>query len=451
MDCKLKTVTPLFIGSGNKLVPFEYTIDAFNYSRLNLNRIFDLIYNIDPLLIDKFNTWVDKTSKELDNERSYEKQSEIRRRFKIKNFMIENKIPRESIDRIFKDKESTHYCFTSSGIIGKHKELNEIQKKHDNTPFIPGSSIKGSIRTALAYNALLNFSRDDLLSLTNGIPGSDIKGLLKELNDEKTKEKYFGQDIENIIFYLGRKINDKIIFKDEKFDLLKALKITDTYEQEAEFDLFNITIFKKSIDRDRKQPSTQSSTLMEVIREDGIFKFNIEIDIEYLRKLQNLNDITRFEEKIKKTFGITLNELNSGNVQDKIIKYLKESLSKFAKKNIERELKWLDSNPNKVDIIQKEYSKLSKMQSEDKILTRIGFGSGFFQTTVGLAMLDNDSLKKQLSNVFNKFKIGIPPNLKRDYHNNQHIIDFDKFPTSRRLLESNFKPIFPLGWVELEF
>ncbi|OYT33598.1 MAG: type III-A CRISPR-associated RAMP protein Csm5, partial [Candidatus Aenigmarchaeota archaeon ex4484_52] len=92
--------------------------------------------------------------------------------------------------------------------IFKHKNEIREQIKTKNIPYIPGTSIKGAIRTALLwYYAKNNFN--------------DLKNILETELNNKTNKKFIGNKFVDTCFNLNYSK------KDAKYDLLKFLEVSD--------------------------------------------------------------------------------------------------------------------------------------------------------------------------------------------------------------------------------
>jgi CRISPR-associated protein Csm5 len=474
MKCKLKTITPLFIGSGNDIEPYEYLLENNKYSRLNLDIVFKLMADYDISLVDKFGNWVNENSEKLLRERDNQLQSQIRQKFKIINFLKLNKLPDNEIKKVLNNTKSSLYSFDISYQVGKFKQLKEILKTTDYKPYIPGSSIKGAIRTALAFHYLINMVDSEINNLINGINKTDIKGIKKILNDRSSNLKYLGnqlgKEIEKVIFFLGRepdKLKEKIferVYNDEKFDIMKIVTISDSYYSKAEFDLVNLNIFKKN-KNPRKTYSSfdiQPIGLAEVISENSEFYFDLSLNLNYLIAIRNNfrekkddQSLYELERKTNYLFGLDINYLNNNSIKEgeqRFFNHIKAILKEFSNEILNKEKFWYNQfDIGKINFLFKSYQNIHKNSNDENILLRLGSGMGFFSCTVGLAFLNNPELKKQLENIFKRYAIGVSPSIKRAMIGRDRKIDFNKFPISRILLEENYKPISSLGWLSLKY
>lgn len=468
MEIQIKTITPVHIGSGVELQPYEYSFDNLEYTRYNMAKIFEKIYEVDPSLIDKIDKWIAEFEVKQDKTDSGTK-SNSRLNFTFENFLKLNQVDAKTVRRIMSAKDCIKYSFALPYSVSKRKILKEMIKTHDNKALIPGSSIKGAIRSALAFYTLKSFANELVRSLLNGEPGSDIKGLKKVLssinNDGKSNieniKKSIGNEIEKIIFYAGfRSKENRIIFSDEKFDLMKAVKVSDTYSPGAEITVLDIGSYTKAKERGAAPRSyaVQPLSIFEIIEANSKFKFKIDVDIDYLFNLYSKkSEIIGIKEKIQRLFGFDISAVNKINIEEYktiALNFIISSIKDFSKEIIEKDLKWLSKfNPSNVAIIKKSMDEVKKNLDENRIVLRLGYSSGFHSTTVALAMVKNPELKKFFEEMINKFNIGVPPKMLRDRVQLTSPINPDALPTSRRMAELNdrdMKTITPLGWIMLE-
>ena len=119
-------------------------------------------------------------------------------------------------------------------------------KTSNNIPYVPGSSIKGVVRTALLYNFLSNTNKKVIAEIIK----SNIQDFMKEKQlynirkeefeknnrgkqffERFSTDKYFktfGDKIEQLAFYCKAiDENDKTKNDDDRFDILKLLSISD--------------------------------------------------------------------------------------------------------------------------------------------------------------------------------------------------------------------------------
>lgn len=469
MEFKIKTISPVHIGSGVDLQPYEYTLDN-GYHRYNMPKLFRKIGESYPNLIEKMDAWIAEYETKQRGEDSKDK-SVARLNLTFKNFLKNNGVAQSDVDRIMKSKDVIMYSFDLPFSVSKRKKLKEMIKNQKGKAYIPGTSLKGAIRTALASKALNQLTNGEVKSLLKGIPGSNIEGLNRILSDFKKDDdgkdnseklkKIIGDEVEKILFYLGFHAETIIIFGDEKFDLMKALLITDTYNSEANMTVAEINPVTNNKSRNISETSIdpQPISLFEILESGSQFNCRIEVDIGYLYNLYNMRkDLVGAKEKIERLFGFDISLLKKKDFKEyeqKAIEHIKAAVYEFSKEISQKDLLWLKRFREKeVLSINPEMKKINDFINQNRFLLRIGYASGFHSTTVALSMAKNIELKTFFETMVKKFKIGVPPKLKRSMNESSNFVRLENLPTSRRLvtmISAGSISYSPLGWIELIF
>ncbi|SHI73513.1 CRISPR-associated protein Csm5 [Cruoricaptor ignavus] len=164
-NIKLTTLSPVCIGSGEKLSPYaDFIIDQANEGIHYINKAaVEKILGEYPELMDDYVSGITSGNQN----------------FSLKSF-LEEELNLDEEEYILK----SYQC---SGT--EIKELNTIVKNAGQKPYIPGSTIKGAIKTALLYdwtksNEGMRWANDYLNSLENDFVR---KNLEKKLDSELAK------------------------------------------------------------------------------------------------------------------------------------------------------------------------------------------------------------------------------------------------------------------------
>ena len=432
MKLKLQTISPMHIGTGNSLEPFEYIIDGETYYRLNQNKAFGLALERHPNFPDEFESWIERTNRKLFKSNNNLEQSEIREKFNFKYFCESVLQDYDLADAII-EKGYAYKCSVPYGIQGK-KQVNELIKSHDNTPLIPGTSIKGAIRTILAWRAFANLSNEKK------------KEILLKVQNSREFQRGKGRDldtpIEEELFLCGNKKRTKdglkLDFSDIKYDLLKFVHITDAHPQK-----YDLALYPSNLYLTDKAPQTQTPAL-ETIEFNSIFNFEIKVNEPEIRRIyeaslsSNTNMWINFDKKFKGLFEFYPNKVESGKLEEKIVESIKYAVSDFYKAQIKREAKWI-ANFRKDILVQKRMRSNADIESikefyeayeEIPRMFKIGWASGFNNTTIFDTLEKNELTRPFIEKIFEKFKIGIPQNKKKDPTIKP--ADVTKFPKSKR-------------------
>ncbi|MEI0701687.1 type III-A CRISPR-associated RAMP protein Csm5 [Brachyspira intermedia] len=253
----VKTLTPVFVGSGEELNKTMYVYDNKTNKVLIIHK--EKLYNFL------------KVKDENEDKKIFEKFSEdcIKDNFSISNFLNEigcSYIISDFINRSKNDNSIFKYFleYRDNDIIDNNKEsLNFINTfiKSSNVPYIPGSSIKGAIRTAIIADSIIK-NKDKLKKY---IEDKDIKGLsnlenkvIEEfiLKDKKyiNKNKLFNSihvsDSEPIPIYYDEKKEQSNFFIGNRYDY--SLKTNDILPMSIQLEFLKpntIFTFYLSIDK----------------------------------------------------------------------------------------------------------------------------------------------------------------------------------------------------------
>ena len=341
-------------------------------------------------------------------------------------------------------------------------------------PYLPGSSLKGAIRTALMFDVLENKKSkpqiESLLQTALGKAETDIqresatKGDRAADRKREQLKKGFGEALEHTVFYCGN-INQKGFVKqdDEKFDLMKLIIIADTHttKQARTIESIDGYLISKTKDRDNKlikQAEIQRQTpCIEAITEGVVFEnVSIEFNIDFLLTLKKIfNDNPTFkknnwlgiEDKVKQLFDIDFNALTTDNLAEQkahALEHLRGCVQRFSQRQLDFDKKWLD-NFTAFDTQHTYSAKLKQgfatvLNPNGRTFINVGYAAGFGSTTVLFYLLDKH--RPELSRIMSLFGLGNKPNNKGIYTPAP-----DSFPKSKRLVSRN-NTIQPVGWLE---
>ena len=350
MKCTLQVITPVHIGNGLKYGPQEfYTGKAKKdgekiFGRVDVSRFYS---NLDDDLRDKFIHNLSTPDFRLDSIKEFKRTA--RKSVRYKGFLK-----------------------TDSSEV---KEVSEHIKTLDEL-YIPGSSIKGSIRTALLYEHL---SGDELNKISQAVSRKrqrDLKNII---------DSFFASD--------GRDAAKKSI--------MRFLEVTDTTTC--------------------KIPELYSLRVLTVSGNSYSYK-SFPIYMEFMPK-------RKLEFEMNFTYNGMYDRIGLGNKRRLVNpETIKESLYTFSRDYIEHERKF--ASRYGVRFLKKIYGKLEEKNSPDAPLMRIGHGSGFLATTIGLRFKEDDPMTYES---IRKFKRG------RSYRY--------EFPKTRKLIGGRIPP----GWVKVIF
>ncbi len=271
-------------------------------------------------------------------------------------------------------------------------ESREAIKDVFGRPMIPGSSIKGAIRTALLW---------DLIGDDNKEAQNDLKGQLQQ----KSNRSWVGQPIER-----------RVLGKDPNHDLMRVVQVSDTAPipiEALEMGLaWTVTLNQDGELIQKREGNREYKIFVEQIRANQMFDFSIKIDKSLFRPREK-------------------HELGFSAQQEKVIcEELAEACNCVAEGLADAEAEFfydydLDEIVNFYDALVQQIENLP----DGAFVLPIGWGTGYRAKTVTeLLTKDDDDLRKDL----------------RGGRRHQSI-----FPKTRRVLYDRQRPKTPLGWVQI--
>ena len=359
---KATVMSPIHIGNGNKISSLEYFVDS-KFVRINMNSLFS---------DEKFDREGFVKDVEMGLTRLEERYRSVAEKHKLYELDIST---------------SAKTCLHQTG-----GEVAEFTKTRGGF-FIPGSSIKGAVRTALLWYILKN---------DENIRSEMEMHLLDVIRGKRVRRERVDDEIEKMVFG-----------ENPTTDLLKVLHIPDT--DILPHNLFRIENVKILSTRKVGYGWKRFSIPVEALRVGSRFRLTMEID-EFFEDEKVLKEIG-FEDKIS-----YLSEL------EKICK-------EFSSMLIDYEIDFfnrcnVDGGLNNII----EFYK--RLRDEKGILLRMSWGSGWHSMTVGTIL--GDDIMEQLRRRYQLGRRRNPPEYVKPY------------PKTRKLVFESDKPAYPMGWLKLE-
>lgn len=369
MQCNIKVISPVHIGSGERYGASEYLPVTLKnksgekvktFKRINVS---DYYISLDARKQDEFIT-------KLSNPE-----------FSLREF--DTKIPNAYRKYLALDKCSK-----------KPKPNQEIEEtiKTLNKSYIPGSSIKGAIKTAILYDL---FDFDDCNQVDRFI---------------NKKRWDFNRDYN---FFMDKFFTSKLRLPSAQKDVMKFLQVGDTSDakQISVYDIYSVMAAEFGGRRTnipyRRNKNSKEATISYYEAIDPGNKLELTINNNYNPDVHS--------------------NLKLGNKIDLInIKNIKKSIFNHSKDYIDNELKFSDEYG--IELLNKFYKLASKLNTKETPLLKVGAGSGFLATTMAMKIQEYDP------GLYDKIR-----KQKRGY-------DFC-FPKSRKVTGIGQKP---LGWIQLD-
>jgi CRISPR type III-A-associated RAMP protein Csm5 len=367
-ELKIKVLTPVHVGSGNLLQNNTDFVTTSN-GQENYIRIIDDRKILELIGIDNLDNWM----------------LSIERKENTKDF-----VKRFAPDSKVADYSKRRLIDYSQGV-----NLNDTLKEHIHNgaglPYIPGSSIKGAIRTCI------------LASLSTNI------------SERESKIKTGKTDWNGNLILSAAKLEKELFGEDPNSDIFRFIHVGDAYfEKDSEIALrvININIRKDEDLHDFSKPQ-----LIEAINNGVLSTFNMKIALEYYDwAKKNFRDIGKMSVEISSLSNLFM--LINAHTEKLVLSEL-DYWEKINKTGAEE---YLENTKEILKVIR-------SCENGKECVLRIGHASGWRFIT--------GAWTEELSN----FKeVVIPASRPR----NQNYTEFD-FPKSRRIDEESDV----LGFVKL--
>lgn len=357
----IDTISPIHIGSGEKLLRSDYVVHDGRLYAINMDR---LIGSLKAEQAKIFSQLIQKGDISIALRSLNIKPNEYN---KYAKYVI--------------------LCEFQPGL-----KLQTHIKDIEYKPYIPGSSIKGSIRTAICYNLF-------------AIP-EERKRLIQEIFRRSYSEKAISDFVESIFGSEDKK-------RSPHHDIMRFLRISDSESLNPNsIEVQEINVIN------RGGPS-------------GYRKTGIKIYAEVIKSgFSTSGELTIDKMLYQKTYSKYADEFPNYKIPtniDMIISYV----NKFASSLIDKELDF--ARKYNIDLLRNFYLDLKQNHLEklnkNQFLLRVGWGSGYLVTTLG-ALLEGE---RQL---FERIRRHLPR------------LGEPFFPISRRLVIQQ-NAFIPLGWVKI--
>lgn len=371
---RITTLTPVSIGDGNTLSAFaDYVLEKGKIHYINQQAIRDKMgkspelidFYVEGMIRGKFNTT---------------------NTFDLKNFIF-NRL------KLTLQQAASH-SIEAKNISGK-KEFYTVVKNAGQLPYIPGSTLKGAIKTALLYDWLIDAKNDWCENYLENLNNKEERGRLEaQLMTEFDK------------FELG--VSDSSLLE---FDTLQAIDIKRLHIKKGSLDI----------------PQTR-----EAIKEN----IACECEIRNVRKLiaEKADGTKVYKNYSWRELCKIINKFsdNSCNIEWEIMERFEKKLDNKYYKHLE----------NFYRTIQKRTESLTTAY------LRLGTGKGFYFNSIALALCDCDRTenKGQFLKFLKTCGYGKVYNTKQRQVE-EYDLNLDEFPITRFVEITETKP---LGWIQLE-
>ena len=291
----------------------------------------------------------------------------------------------------------------------RETEIREVMKNPFGRPIIPGSSIKGIIRTALLWGLIDDDNPEAQEAFEYSV------NYLKEQLQRRPNRSWVGQGIER-----------HVLGKDPNHDLMRAVQVSDTAPIPIEALEMGVA-WTVTLNRDgelvqKREGNREYKTFVEQIRVEQTLDFSIKIDKSLFRPLEK-------------------RELEYSDRQEEVIcEKLAKTCNLVAKGLAEEEAEFYDYYrlPELANFYESFLNQIENLPAGAFVLP-LGWGTGYLAKTVTQLATggDNDLMIRFRRH----YRLGRSRS-GGDYYD-------DEFPKTRRVLYDRQRPKSPLGWVQI--
>ena len=287
-------------------------------------------------------------------------------------------------------------------------ELREAIKTVENRPYIPGSSLKGAIRTAILGEILSE--SDDIYDKSL----NQLETLIEQGAGGNPRREQPARRIESLAFG-----------KDPNSDLFRALQISDTEPLESDTleigMAWTLTLNQNDQLVQKIDNGREYKNFVQQIQRGQSFTFTIKIDDLLFRDREKARlGFTDLQEKTLRDIAEVCRSATNALMQSEQDFFSYYSLPEIA---------------NRYD----ELIHINNTVPEGAFLLQIGWGAGYHVNTVTSLFTEDQELWMDLRE---RFKLGESRSQRGQY-------DAREFPKTRRILYRGSNPIAPFGWVKI--
>lgn len=282
--------------------------------------------------------------------------------------------------------------------------VQELLKNAWDEPYIPGSSLKGALRTAIAFYGWFN------------------RGLVVDVESLNSRAQFAALAMENQVLFSQRAKRKN----DPNYDLLRALQVSDsTPDRGKSLQLLNVSVIKS-------RGEAGAPIEIEAIPIDQTFTARLVID-EFLRAKKYIN-AGGAEVHTRDTLGWNKDD------QALWLRNLPMLVNTFTESRLNKENERWQNTSGSVRGFYREITRQMANLANNEFILQLGWGGGWDSKTFGEALTADD---KKFYKIVKKYE--------QKMVRQGSFSPGDRFPKSRRLMvnEGN-NPLLPLGWVKVK-
>ncbi len=384
MKISLRTATPLHIGGSTVLTPMDYFEMGDQLYVIGETRLSQVL--AQNRLIDDFIAEMVRSG----------------RNFSLTVYMKKHGL----LDR---NAAEAVMLYKSTLLSDAPKEIRPFVRNAFAQPYIPGSAVKGALRTSILYKIFKSLPQHEKEKRLWQPVESQLSQIAKRKTEAQSQQKRFNAEREKKFFYSrleaelfqGYGLPRSTVKTDPKFDLFRCLQVSDS----APFDADGLVIFPIRIYSARSQSLKKPSI----------------ISAECLPQQRTVEVEYAFDEKLWKEFCEESSKTHWGTPMKEFEPWLRNP--------------WACQQEMCRDVLDHEAPFfMDEFDTDEKFLNnadlRLGWGGGLLSTS--LCLLLPDDLRKKIRNLLFTDRGDAPA------------------PKSRKIIDYNERPHFSMGWLRIE-
>jgi CRISPR-associated protein Csm5 len=490
MNLNLRTLTPLHVGDGTLLHAFDYTVHEGRMYRTSQQFFERFLIKIGGDATDRFADWsadivdrmTDLESAKRGDPRSgkdfNQRLSDLRRQHTLREFA--KKIGQERAYLEFLRTENLPSLLIQPIAKGERdkQEIRGFLRNAEGRAYLPGSTIKGSIRTALLYHFLEKMHEHQAVTrilVDNLQRVRREKAYAEQRRSRFNATRYiksFGEEIEHLAFYSEMEDErGKRRLGEAQDDLMRCVLLSDTAPLAHDaLSIENIDLYLvKKLPRGggfAAQKQTQAPGVEAVLPGQTI-SVSLEFNIDLLLHLhQQAGDAgmrigrethfigwrkraeVLFNLKAADFDAVLAGQRTSKDLSDQACNHILECCHRFSRDQTEALQNWKNRFQQYAEggMAHGLDAGTAPVFAATGTRLHLGFATGFEGMTVVLYLLAHH--KPLYSDIMDVFGIGDSPSAWKNRRPGEtYRANPDKFPNSRRLA-TRLGHILPLGWLE---
>ncbi|HLI45590.1 MAG TPA: type III-A CRISPR-associated RAMP protein Csm5 [Geobacterales bacterium] len=407
-DCEIEVLSPVHIGSGAPLTPMDYVVSNGNFAKFALDRyLSSKPERFATAFLMKLEAQIREKKGRVSLMNLLEKAEENNKSFWEWSILIEPSAE-DLIRHLVNGKEK-----------GRLLDFHTFIRDSNGTLMIPGSSVKGALRTSFAYWLL---KQKDFQSVLQGI---------RTLTPDKGKKRV-SRDLDKIEDIIFRDINSP----DAKNDILRFLQVSDFYPSSSNptYAIYS-RIMSAQPGKNQysftKNGNPRYSFFEAVLPPKSVFKGSIKMELDMLKAIKiyswNWSAKNCLNQIVRAANDLSLKQIAFDSY------FLNKYVSPVAG---EKDSGFIGENYYKINEIRKQ-------MSVNECILRIGAGGGWYSKTIGLHLYNHDSKTGNFE------QMDMLQELKKRIKGSKIP---QEFPKTRRIVfnKTDDIPAFPMGWIKLK-